>query len=44
MKTYFEDPTLKIVLFDLYDVLTVSGGENPDDDDTGDDTPIIRIP
>ena len=40
MKTYFEDPTLRIVLFDLRDVLTLSS-ENPDEDDPGGDTPFI---
>ena len=43
MKTFFEDPILRIVLFDVCDVLTTSP-ENPDDEDTSDDTPIIGNP
>ena len=39
MKAYFEDPTLRLVLFEALDVLTSS--ENPDDDDDSGDTPII---
>ena len=40
MKLYFEDPTLRLVLFDLRDVLTMST-ENPDEDEPGGDTPFI---
>ena len=40
MKLYFEDPTLRLVLFDLRDVLALSP-ENPDEDDPGGDTPVI---
>ena len=40
MKTFFEDPILRIVLFDVCDLLTVSEPENPDDGDDS-DTPII---
>ena len=40
MKSYFADPTLRLMLFDLRDVLTTSP-ENPDDDDETGDTPII---
>ena len=43
MNTYFEDPILRVVLFDLRDVLTSSSTEfeNPDEEDPGGDTPII---
>lgn len=43
MKLYFEDPTLRMVLFDLRDVLTTSPTEpeNPDEDNPGGDTPVI---
>ena len=43
MKRCFEDPILRLVLFDLTDVLTssVTEPENPDDDNPGGDTPII---
>ena len=41
MKTYFEDPILRIVLFDVRDVLTASEPENPDEDNFDDDTPVI---
>ena len=43
MKSYFEDPILRIVLFDLRDVLTASS-ENPDEDGEDYDTPIIGNP
>lgn len=38
MKQLFEDPTLRVVLFELNDVLTSS---NPDEDDPGGELPII---
>lgn len=42
MKRLFEDPTLRLVLFELHDVLTDSlEPENPDEDTPGGDTPII---
>lgn len=43
MKSYFEDPILRLVLFDIRDLLTASP-ENPDDEDPGSDTPIIGNP
>ena len=43
MKTYFEDPTLRFVLFDVRDVLTASS-ENPDEDIPEPTTPIIGNP
>ena len=41
MKVYFEDPTLRLVLFEMHDVLTSS--ENPDEGgpDDGNDTDTI---
>ena len=43
MKPYFEEPTLRFILFDVCDVLTSSPTEpeNPDDETPGGDTPFI---
>lgn len=43
MKTYFEEPTLQMIRFEAKDVLTASS-ENPEDDNPGGDTPVIRTP
>lgn len=43
MKTYFEDPILRMIRFEAKDVLTASP-ENPDDENPGGETPIIGNP
>lgn len=43
MKRLFDDPTLRIVLFDLRDVLTTSP-EYPDEEQPGGDLPILPLP
>lgn len=43
MKQLFEDPTLRLVLFDMRDVLTASP-ENPDEEDPDSDLPPIDTP
>ena len=44
MKTYFEEPELRMIAFEAKDILTTSGGAQGNDDDDEELPGVPRLP